>query len=382
MDSNDAPIFSAASSSAHQIYTLLKCIGFSPKASVQIMPQGIRFSAEEGRVMQGLAILDKKIFTNYILNVPENTDAPDEDAEDPDLLSYPKFTVSLSALIETLQIFTINDSFQSPNQMTNPASTQGLNAFSTPALFPNRSCTISYMSRGSPLCVTLSEAGITTTCELSTYENDDADSDASPGDFDIPLQSDATVFRIIMRSTWLHNAITELSSTSPTVLSLSASAKKAPFFALSGSGGPFSESTVEFAIDKDSERGDEPEFKSFNEDGTSRQPRRGKLAPSVTESFLVNPPQSKERVKQRYRFELMRKALQAMAVSSKVSIRGDAQGVLCLQFLVGHGGNTNSGQPVGQNQTAGRNMTDDHSFVDFRFVPLVEDDSDNGESDV
>ncbi|KAF3491845.1 checkpoint clamp complex protein Rad1 [Arthroderma uncinatum] len=378
MDTSSAPVLSAVSTSVGQLYTLLKCIGFSRQASVQITPQGIRFSVEEGRVLQGLAFLDKALFTSYIFNV-RNVDngvtQPEEDGDFFDTSLYPRFTISLSALLETLQIFGINDSSQGPNQMINATNTQSINAFSTPALGMHHSCTISYLRKGSPLCITLAEGGITTTCELTTYEIEDSSLDSTPGEFDIPLQRDAIVFKIIMRSTWLHNAIVELDSTSPTVLSLSASPNKAPFFALSASGGPFSESTVEFAIDKESSDGVDPAYKSFNEDGSSRQPRRGKLAPTVTETFLVQPPSSKSRVKQRYRFSLVRKALQAMGASSKVSIRGDEQGVLSLQFMIELGDGAGADTSLGSSTQAGtRTAVGNVSFIDFRFVPLVDED--------
>lgn len=47
------PLFSAVSSSARQLFLLLRCISFAPKAQVQITPNGLRFMAEESQVMQG-----------------------------------------------------------------------------------------------------------------------------------------------------------------------------------------------------------------------------------------------------------------------------------------------------------------------------------------
>jgi cell cycle checkpoint protein len=47
------PIFRAVSSSARQLFQLLNCIRFAPKAQVQISNEGIRFAVEESRVMQG-----------------------------------------------------------------------------------------------------------------------------------------------------------------------------------------------------------------------------------------------------------------------------------------------------------------------------------------
>ncbi|KLJ08722.1 cell cycle checkpoint protein [Blastomyces silverae] len=392
MSQPEGPVFSAVSSSVHQLYILLRCIGFSPKASVQITSQGIRFSAEDGRVMQGVAFLDRKLFTNYIFNPPSPepdnaTNTDDDEGEDgSDNTISPLFLISLSALIETLQIFGLNDASPYSNSTANPATSTALNAFSGPALLLNRTCTISYITQGSPLTITLSEAGVTTTCELTTYEPDDLDLDSLAEDRDIPLQRDAIVFKSIMRSMWLHNAIMELDSTNPAVLSFSVSVTKEPYFALSASGGPFSESTVEFSIDKNpaaaaaAATGNEPAYKTLrNDDGATAarqlQARRGKLAPTVTETFLVNSP-TRSRVRQSYRFALINKALRAMAASSKVSIRIDRQGVLSLQFMIDFGDGDGvegrgGGQPSKKMENAG--------FVDFRFVPLVDDDDEDEE---
>jgi cell cycle checkpoint protein len=48
------PIFKAVSSSARQLFQLLNCIRFAPKAQVQISNEGLRFAVEESRVMQGM----------------------------------------------------------------------------------------------------------------------------------------------------------------------------------------------------------------------------------------------------------------------------------------------------------------------------------------
>lgn len=370
------PIFSAVSSNAHHLYILLQCIGFAPQATVQITPDGLRVSVEEGRVVQGLAFLDKALFTSYMFNHP--TEINDGNGEsgvnnDSEPAYYPHFVISLSALLETLKIFGIKDS-SSSNKATapNPAAS---NAFTTPALLLDRSCTLHYFQHGSPLSITLTESGVKTICELTTYEPDG-------GEVDIPLQRDAIIMKIIMRSAWLHNAITELDATDPTILKVSASATKAPFFTLSASGGPFSESVVEFSIDQQQQNNQtgvqqQPQayHKVLADDGTSRsRARRAKLAPTVTETFLVSPPSSMgSRILQDYRFPLIRKAAQAMAVANKVSIRGDRQGVLSLQFMI---------ELDERNKPARENTSTDDgnvTFVDFRFVPLLDE---NNEAEV
>lgn len=410
------PIFSAVSNNANHLYTLLRCIGFAPKASVQITPEGLRFSVEEARVMQGLAFLDKALFTNFTFNPPSASNEALEknsnggaDVESDDVV-YPHFLISLSALLETLQIFGINDTStnNSSSFSTTHTHQQTANvpsAFTTPALLLDRSCTIRYLQPGSPLTIILTEAGVTTTCELSTYSPEESTLGGSSTieELEIPLQRDAITMKIIMRSAWLHNAISELDSTNPSILTVSASAKREPFFALSGSGGPFSESTVEFSIEdqtnsnKPGEASNIPSahhYKTIRSDGKgSSSSSKRKPAPTVTETFLVNPPPSMgTRVKQNYRFALIRKASRAMAVANKVSIRGDIQGVLSLQFMIelggdnssagagsissGNGGATSFGGVPGPGGSAafGSNV----SFVDFRFVPLIDDDEEQG----
>lgn len=64
-----------------------------------------------------------------------------------------------------------------------------------------------------------------------------------------------------------------------------------------------------------------------------------------------------------------------MAVANKVSIRGDRQGVLSLQFMIEldeNGSKNRSSREIAS--TSGGNVT----FVDFRFVPLL-DENNEGE---
>lgn len=379
------PLFTGVSTNAHHLYTLLSCIGFTSKATVQITPDGLRFSVEEGRVIQGLAFLDKSLFTSYTFNpstAPANGEEESRENDDTQDVAYPHFVVSLSALLETLKIFGIND-LSEPNgsrdtslPQTNPASS----AFSAPALLMDRSCTLQYAQHGAPLSIAITEAGVKTTCELVTYEPEEDEAD-------IPLQRDAIIMKIIMRSAWLHNAIGELDSSSPTILKMSACAKREPYFALSGAGGPFSESTVEFSVDQHNEvaggtgQGTEQSqtHKTLADDGSTRaRATRTKMAPTVTETFLVSPPSSMgERIRQSYRFALIRKAARAMAVANKVSIRGDRQGVLSLQFMIELDDNVAAGRPVGAGVKAPAGPV---CFVDFRFVPLL--DEEEAEMDV
>ncbi|CAI7670453.1 unnamed protein product [Penicillium crustosum] len=384
------PLFAGVSNNAHHLYTLLSCIGFAHKATVQITPDGLRFSVEEGRVIQGLAFLDKSLFTSYTFNPstdsePNNQNGTPHDDRSSQNGAYPHFVVSISAILETLKIFGINELSESNRPRDTSITQTGIassSAFNAPALLMDRSCTLQYVQHGAPLSITITEAGVKTTCELVTYEPDENEAD-------IPLQRDAIIMKIIMRSAWLHNAIAELDSSTPTILKLSACAKQEPYFALSGAGGPFSESTVEFSVDQHNEIAggaghgttQSQMHKVLFDDGSSRaRATRAKLAPTVTETFLVSPPSSMgERIQQSYRFVLIRKAARAMSVANKVSIRGDRQGVLSLQFMVELDDNN---APVGRPVGAGvKGPNGPVCFVDFRFVPLLDEEEAEMEMD-
>lgn len=62
-----------------------------------------------------------------------------------------------------------------------------------------------------------------------------------------------------------------------------------------------------------------------------------------------------------------------MAVANKVSIRGDRQGVLSLQFMIEFDNNGHGGAPGGM-RSSGASTGGTVTFVDFRFVPLLDDD--------
>lgn len=265
----------------------------------------------------GVVFLEKSLFATYIYSSTTNPETGEEDEP-------PVFQISLSSLLETLQIFGINDakdrwSTREPGYGGLAASLMRggpAAAFENKALGMTGMCKLSYTGLGDPLCIILEETGVTTTCELVTYEPEFEE--------DIPLQLDALAHKIIMRASWLHDAVTELSSTSPTRLTITAS-PTAPCFTLSSTG-PLGSATVEFS-------------NKANLLETFEVPRR-----------TVNT----------YKFSLIKGAIRAMAIASKVSIRADEQGVLSLQFMV----EIDSGGV---------------SFVDFHFVPFEPEEGEDDE---
>ena len=268
---------------------------------------------------KGLVFLEKSLFTTYSFTFPAQEDDNDEDEN-----TYPEFQISLSSLLETLQICGINDikersanreQFGNYSSFTRGRSTS---AFENRVLGMTGTCRLSYATEGDSLSIILEETDVTTSCELVTYEPELRE--------DIPLQRDNLAQKVIMRASWLHDAINELSSTTPDRLTIAAS-PTAPYFTLS-SNGPLGSATVEFSND-----------------------------PQLLETFQVP-----SRTVNTYKYSLIKNASKAMAIASKVSIRGDGQGVLSLQFMI---------------EVDGGGV----SFVDFRFVPYVPEDSEGEEEE-
>jgi cell cycle checkpoint protein len=335
--------FSAVSTSVRQLFLILRCISFAPKAEVRITREGIRFCVDEARVVQGITFLDKALFTSYDL-VLESEDATE----------LPPFEISMPALLETLQIFGL----QEANYKSSGGgfSSSATNAFTTPALALAGSCRFSYSEDGAPLSITIIEGPVTTTAELNTY----ALAAVYDDDGTIPLDRTSLCLKTILPSSFLADAIAELSGTNPDVLLLNVSARAVPYLSLEGLGGSLGDAVVEYLAD------------SKNEPGIPRN----KKQPSITETFSVTPgPDSHGRLKTRYKFELIKKAGRAMQLASKVSVRQDTQGVLSLQFLV------DSIQANAGIATQLQSITNNPLFIDYRFLPLLDEEGDGTASE-
>ncbi|GAO13756.1 uncharacterized protein UV8b_01598 [Ustilaginoidea virens] len=312
------PIFRAVATSTRPLHQLLRCINFAPKVHVQITEEGIRFAADNSRAMQGVAFLDKALFSAYSLNLPVNHH--DDDDEPPEL---PIFQISLPSFLEVLQIFGAVDVAAKAQKAEQDAYRSNLrnyrpDAFSNQVLGISGTCTLVYGEQGDAFKVTIEESGVKTTAGLTTYVPDLPE--------DIPFNREELAFKVIMPSRSLLDSLAEISPAAPDKLSIVAS-KTSPFLTLTGTG-HLGSCAVDFARGRD-----------------------------LLETFTIA-----DRWCQTYKFDFIRNSTEAMRVANKISLRGDAQGVLCLQFMVDMEG----GKP---------------SFLDFRFVPCImsdDEDSDDG----
>ncbi|KAI1187638.1 Rad1/Rec1/Rad17 [Nemania serpens] len=305
------PLFRAVASSTKRIYQLLKCISFSPKVDVQLTHDGIRCAADHSHVMQGVAFLDQSLFTTYTLNWPENAK------------TTPRFQMNFSALLEALQIFgaadaaaraakTEADSYRSNLRNYRP------DAFSHQTLGMPGTCCLVYAEEGSSLSVILEESDVKTQCNIVTYTPESPD--------DIPFDREDLTFKIIMQARWLLDSLSELAPLSPARVTVSA-LPNAPYLKLT-SGGAIGSAGVDFSNGRD-----------------------------LLETFSVREPWV-----QSFKFDLVKSASEAMRIASKVSFRGDGQGVLSLQFMVEIEGGV-------------------VSFLDFRFVPYITQEDEDSESE-
>ncbi|KAI2630365.1 DNA repair exonuclease-like protein [Hypomontagnella submonticulosa] len=279
------PLFRAVASSTRQIYQLLKCISFTSKVQVQITEDGIRFTADHSRVMQGVAFLDKALFTSYTLNVATEDEAA----------SLPEFQMNLAALLEALQIFGATDVAARAAKAEAEAYRSNLrnyrpDAFNHQSLGMPGTCCIMYEQDGSPLSIILEETGVNTQCNLVTYTPESPD--------DIPFDRNDLSFKIIMQARWLLDALSELAPLAPVRIAITASPEK-PYLSLS-SGGGLGSASVNFSSGRD-----------------------------LLETFSV-----RDHWAQSFKFDFIKSASEAMRIANKVSFRGDGQGVLSLQFMV------------------------------------------------
>ncbi|EFY99115.1 DNA repair protein rad1 [Metarhizium robertsii] len=315
MAPDKTPIFRAVATSTRPLYQLLRCINFAPRVHVQITEEGIRFAADHSRVMQGVAFLDKALFSAYSLNLPLS--------DDDEAVDLPNFQISLASFLEVLQIFgAVDVATRAQKAEQDPYRSNLRNyrpdAFSNQALGISGTCTLLYGEAGDAFKITIEEAGVKTTAGLTTYVPELPD--------DIPFNREEMSFKIIMSSRSLLDSLAEISPTAPDKLAIIAS-KTSPFLSLAGTG-DLGSSAVDFARGRD-----------------------------LLETFTIA-----DRWAQTYKFDFIKNSTEAMRIANKVSLRGDAQGVLSLQFMVEMEGGK-------------------RSFLDFRFVPFITYDDDEGETD-
>jgi cell cycle checkpoint protein len=288
-----------------------------------------------------MAFLRKSIFSSYLLK--PSVQSSQEDQSSTPIVG--PFSVSLTSLLEALQIFGLSELTKSVNPWNRDTFANG--AFSAQTLGVSGVCRLRYDRSGSPLVVILEETGITTTCELVTYE---------PSSLaEIPFARDELTLKAIVGASYLHDAIMEMAATNPDRIVISATSESLVFSAPNDHGAVM----FQFHRDSDGLRNDEPQHQASTNTDSVNNPIIHD--PTVLETFMVGD----QPFRQSYKFAHIVSTRKALSSAIKVSIRGDHQGVLSLQFMI-----ENIDGEAGV------------SFVDFLFIPLVDDEiTDAGASD-
>lgn len=274
-------IFDAQVLSPRLMFSLLRCVGFQPKAQIQIASDGIRVTVDDSHVTQGHVFIASELFEVYHFNSLGVDATPYENND------TIKFGISLATLIECLQVFS-GEASQKWHSISSKTERQIV-----------EKCRLSYTGEGAALRLVLQNSVIDTTCDLVTYETEYQE--------DINLAQDAPLaLKIIMQASWLYDAAQELDGAFVEHLIITAGPQK-PYFSLSAAG-HMGSTIVEFSNDS-----------------------------SLLETF-----QAPKRTQNTYKFNLIKNATKAMAIASKVSIRSDRYGVLSMQFMVEHGSGATS----------------------------------------
>ncbi|ODQ64568.1 hypothetical protein NADFUDRAFT_83528 [Nadsonia fulvescens var. elongata DSM 6958] len=192
-----------------------------------------------------------------------------------------------------------------------------------------------YQGEGYPFILLFKENGVTTKCEFVT-RCDDNDLDAHQ----IMLDMEKVIQKIIIKGSLFNEAMKELTSVKTVNLTIKTQSRKSPHFSLI-SNGQVQRSVLAF-----------PNEKSVLESFIIVDPRE--FESENAESGPLDAPASNVAISNTYKFEKVEMARESINLATKVSIRCDIYGVMSIQSMV----------PVRDGS---------QSFIDFRFLPLLED---------
>ncbi|OCH89081.1 Rad1-domain-containing protein [Obba rivulosa] len=185
---------------------------------------------------------------------------------------------------------------------------------------------LSYAGPGHPLTLLIAEEsdGPTATCEVTTFDPE--------AQLDLPFDVDRTMLKIILKSSWLRDALSELDPSCEKVTIIGnpppeggrATRNSQPTLRLQAEG-TFGSTEMDYPNDKE----------------------------------VLETCECAQRVSFSYKFAHITRALKALQASTKTSLRIDEDGLLSLQFIVA------SPKPRGGGRL--------ESFIEFSCLPLVED---------
>jgi len=319
-------------------------LSFGSNAIISIADAGLKVSVEDGKTLTGQAYIPISMFDEFKYkrhtrdvsqeyDLDQNRDRDQDSDNDSD--AEATFDIPINTLLECLNIFgtgfsvavTDNKKRKKWKQDSDGSDRETGWSRSKKTVPPKNNATIdqfffsdggkktgmrmSYAGVGYPLVLILAEdaSGPTTTCEIQTSDNDSS--------MELPFDNSQTAVKVILRSSWLRDAISELDQ-SCDVLTFSFMPPSEP---PSGS------------ISGDRKRPAKPTFR-LSADGTFGSTQMDYPNDrEVLESFECITP-----VKFRYRLSRIACTLRALQSSTKTSVRIDHGGLISLQFMMATGG--------------------------------------------
>ncbi|KIK54531.1 hypothetical protein GYMLUDRAFT_249463 [Collybiopsis luxurians FD-317 M1] len=369
------PVLKTSVHDLKYLSAVLRGVNFATRATITVTKTGLVVVVEESRTLLGTAYVFADVFDEFTYH-PEVTEGqssqqPTIQEEETDYCSA--FEISLNTFMECMNIYgTASGSssksgklkpFKNYGDESNGPESDDDQAEGAQDRGDKRSkpgggrsehffggsergtgMRLTYIGPGFPLTVTLAQdaSGPTTTCEIPTF-------DAEPH-LELPFDSEKMVLKIILKSSWLRDALSELDS----------SCDKLAFI---GNPPEIPEAGAQTARQRQRARMQaKPNFRieaagSFG--NTEARFIRRMDYPNdrdVLESFeCVNP------VSFSYRFSHIARTMRALQTSVKTSLRIDDEGLLSLQFLM----------PSSTSRLNSGGGTS--NFIEFRCLALEDD---------
>ncbi|KAK0478044.1 Rad1/Rec1/Rad17 [Armillaria luteobubalina] len=349
------PVLKASVHDVRYFAALLRGVNFVNRATITVTKRGFIAVVEEARTLLGTAYIFSDVFDEYEYNseLPSSTQdsADDEDAENT------AFEVPLNTLIECLNIFgtagganynasgsgrytrwkKVGDNDDGDDLQDDDDGGRGrMQQFFGGSSEKRTGMRMSYAGAGYPLTLLLAEdsTGPTTTCEISTY-------DAEPH-LELPFDLEKMVLKIILKSEWLRDALSELDP----------SCEKLTFI-----GNPPPK--------------EDPSQKQKAKSRIGLKPMLRIQATGTFGSTEMDYPNDRDvletfdcaqTISFSYRFTHISRTLRALQSSTKTSLRIDDEGLLSLQFLM----------PSPSPKLGKRDETP-AAFIEFRCLALDEE---------
>ncbi|KZV83487.1 Rad1-domain-containing protein [Exidia glandulosa HHB12029] len=336
--SQTPPVFTAALHDVRYFANILRGIHFSNRAVLLFHDTFFRVTVERARVLVADAYIHYTMFDEHKYTPSER--ALEEGAPGAE------FEIPLNVLVEVLNIFgsgfaSIPSSSQSSVKRLGRGGGDDSDSDDGQGKIDHyfgkkdkdakkTGMRMSYAGEGHPLVLLLSEdaTGPKTTCEIKTLEPDDM--------VEFPFDDQRKILKIIMKSSWLRDALAELDSWSCRDITFIATPPK------DGPSRPTKGKQTQAAL---------PTLRIHAEGTFGSTEMDYPNDREVLESF-----ECEGEVSFTYKFSHIHHCLQALRSSSKTSLRIDDEGLLALQFMM----------PTAKAESG-------VTFIEFRCLPQEND---------